>query len=260
MNMYHISYGFREPYQVLVDSELCKTAVSQKTDFAAQLAIVLQGAVKPMITQCCIHELYLQGKAQQPAVDLAKMFERRKCNHKVVIPGDDCVLSVTGDANKHRYVIATQSHGLRTKLRSIPGTPILHINRSVMVLEPPSEATMRAKALMEAKALAPSTSEAVKLRTEEPEFVRKARRGPKGPNPLSVKKKKALPAQTPKKPSSTSDNADMVKVGDKRKRDEQEDGVTRSAQPVDGDQKVMGHKRKRRRKSSRTQETASTFT
>lgn len=49
-----------------------------------------------MITQCCIHELYLQGKAQQPAVDLAKTFERRKCNHREPIPGDECLSSVVG--------------------------------------------------------------------------------------------------------------------------------------------------------------------
>lgn len=108
-----------------------------------------------MITQCCIHELYLQ-REQQTAVDLAKTFERRKCNHREPIPGDDCLASVVGrspsangneletntdylagDSNKHRYVIATQSNPLRTKLRTIPAVPIVHINRTVMILEPP---------------------------------------------------------------------------------------------------------------------------
>ena len=36
------------------------------------------------------------GKSEQPAVDLAKTFERRKCNHKEAIPGDECVSSVIG--------------------------------------------------------------------------------------------------------------------------------------------------------------------
>ena len=115
-----------------------------------------------MITQCCIHELYLQGKLQQPAVDLAKSFERRKCNHKEAIPGDECLASVIGmssnsrsshsignayegDSNKHRYVVATLSQPLRIKLREIPAVPIVHINRSVMVLEPPSDATLKSK-------------------------------------------------------------------------------------------------------------------
>ena len=114
-----------------------------------------------MITQCCIHELYLQGTSQQAAIDLAKSFERRKCNHREAIPGDECISSVigkslavgracpldvsAGDSNKHRYVVATQSHALRVKLRLIPGVPIVHINRAVMILEPPSDATLKAK-------------------------------------------------------------------------------------------------------------------
>ena len=39
-------------------------------------------------TQCSIRELYLRGRSQQPVVDLAKTFERRKFNHKEAIPGD----------------------------------------------------------------------------------------------------------------------------------------------------------------------------
>ena len=115
-----------------------------------------------MITQCCIHELYLQGTAVQPYVDLAKTFERRKCNHKEAIPGDECISSVigeyrpvyeghivdctVGDSNKHRYIVATQSQPLRSKLRAIPAVPVLHITRSVMILEPMSEISQQAKA------------------------------------------------------------------------------------------------------------------
>lgn len=53
-----------------------------------------------------------------------------------------------GETNKHRYVLATQSQELRQKLRTIPAVPIVHVNRSVMILEPPSDATLRAKALV----------------------------------------------------------------------------------------------------------------
>lgn len=120
-----------------------------------------------MITQCCIHELYIAGRSQQPAVDLAKTFERRKCNHREAIPGDDCLASVVGpysirlihnpkldayssayfegDSNKHRYIVATRSQPLRVKLRQIPAVPIIHINRSVVVLEPPSDLTIQTK-------------------------------------------------------------------------------------------------------------------
>lgn len=99
-----------------VDSEMCHIAMDAKLDLIKQFSTVLQGNVKPsesfrtpvvsfaerltsvfsVITQCCMHELYLQGKVRQPAVDLAKTFERRKCNHREAIPGDECLLSVVG--------------------------------------------------------------------------------------------------------------------------------------------------------------------
>jgi hypothetical protein len=98
-----------------VDSEMCHIAMDAKLDLIKQFSTVLQGNVKPsesfrtpvvsfaertsvfsVMTQCCMHELYLQGKVRQPAVDLAKTFERRKCNHREAIPGDECLLSVVG--------------------------------------------------------------------------------------------------------------------------------------------------------------------
>lgn len=51
----------------------------------------------------------------------------------------------SGESNKHRYVITTQSHPLRVTLRAVPGVPIVHVNRAVMILEPASDATLRAK-------------------------------------------------------------------------------------------------------------------
>ena len=105
----------------LVDSEMCETAVSQKIDFLARIESVLVGTVKisecsfhpspppppphlhlicpsgtSVITQCCIHELYIRGISHQPAVDLAKSFERRKCNHREAIPGNECIASLVG--------------------------------------------------------------------------------------------------------------------------------------------------------------------
>jgi rRNA-processing protein FCF1 len=49
-----------------------------------------------VITQCCIVELYKMGKERQPAVDIAKEFERRKCNHREAIDGLQCLESVVG--------------------------------------------------------------------------------------------------------------------------------------------------------------------
>lgn len=246
MQAYSLAFGFRQPYQVLVDSLMCKEAIDHKLELVKQLGVVLQGSVKPMITQCCIHELYLQGKAVQPAVDLAKTFERRKCNHKEAILGDDCIASVVGETNKHRYVIATQSQPLRSKLRKIPAVPVVHINRSVMILEPMSETTAEAKEKAEQAQMLPSAAEAAKVAQVKPveEPPRKKRKGPKGPNPLSVKKKKTKQAAAPTPKRTASEDAD--KTGAKRKRSEDDHTATTEATAGPG----AGHKRKRRRKGA----------
>ncbi|THH34113.1 hypothetical protein EUX98_g30 [Antrodiella citrinella] len=237
MSMYSMTFGFRQPYQVLVDSEMCKTAISAQYELVKQLNVVLQGTVKPMITQCCIHELYLQGKSEQPAVDLAKTFERRKCNHREPIPGDECLASVVGETNKHRYVIATQSDELRDKLRAIPAVPVVHMNRSVMILEPPSNATQEAKETNEEKSLHASRSEvkaASSAATAEP--PRKKHKGPKRPNPLSVKKKKTASEPSRK---SKDESQDSQTTGSKRAPD----GPAQDEPSEDA-----GHRRKRKRK------------
>lgn len=173
----------------------------------------------------------------------------------------------TGEKNKHRYVLATQSQPLRSKMRSIPAVPIVHINRSVMILEPPSDATIRAKNMVgfstlpshkgtdnsdqtEQQALMPSVTELAQIAsTSKIEDVppKKKRKGPKGPNPLSVKKKqKDAPsgAAKPKKPHDP-----LQKVGEKRKRDE--DVRPEGAEGREGfDEPTSGHKRKRRRKAA----------
>jgi len=91
-----------------------------------------------------------------------------------------------------------------------------------MILEPASDATLRAKHRAEQDALVPSTSERAILNAATPqvEHVPKKKRGPKGPNPLSVKKKKPS-VQEPKKANFASTaQGEQVEARGKRKRDE----------------------------------------
>lgn len=189
-----------------------------------------------VITQCCIHELYLQGKSQQSAVDLAKTFERRKCNHREPIRGDDCIASVVGETNKHRYVVATQSQPLRVRLRSVPAVPLVHINRAVMVLEPPSDITIKTKEAAEEQDLHLNPSELDLVGGLDADPAKRKRRGPKGPNPLSVKKKQVV--------QPSQGNVD-IKLGEKRKRD------ALDTEQINGDKMASGSgktKRRRRKK------------
>ncbi|EPS37297.1 hypothetical protein H072_9078 [Dactylellina haptotyla CBS 200.50] len=148
MTVYAQSFGFREPYQVLVDPSIIEDASKFKMDLTAGLERTLQGKVKPMITQCCIRQLYATDN--QPLITLAKTFERRRCNHSITAPALsplECLHSIVIPSeeapipNKHRYVVATDDQKIREKFREYPGVPGIHIMRSVMVLDQISGAT-----------------------------------------------------------------------------------------------------------------------
>ena len=127
----------------------------------------------------------------------------------------ECLESVVdpkgSGTNRHRYVVASQDAEVRAKMRSIAGVPLIYISRSVMILEPMAAATKDVKAKEERgkvraglKGGRASGENSVKRKREEdddgagrsavdekqaPPKKRKAK-GPKEPNPLSVKKAK----------------------------------------------------------------------
>ncbi|KAN0063501.1 hypothetical protein ACQY0O_003948 [Thecaphora frezii] len=210
MHQFQLHFGFREPYQMLIDDTFSQSLIRLKTQNPSQqFANVLCGNVKPMITQCCMVALYKLGKEHQPTVDLAKQWERRKCNHREAIEPHECIKSVIGEANKHRYVLASDSQPLRAKLRNtVPGLPMVHFTQAVMVLEPMSNLSRSKVEEIEDTKLsghapksdtssAPPTNiigaDAAPSRAGESgegEPPQKKRKGPKAPNPLSIRKPK----------------------------------------------------------------------
>lgn len=209
MNVYLHTFKFREPYQVIVDAALVLEADKISFDLIKGLNRTIQSEVKPMITQCCMQELYFSKN--QRAIDFAKTFERRRCNHppSSPLPSSECIKSIVDikGENKHRYVVATQDEVLRRHLRTVPGVPMVFMNRSVMVMEPLSKASTKVQTLVETNKLThglndpklagiqePPTEESDK--SQQPQL--KKRKGPKQPNPLSVKKKKVATEDIPK--------------------------------------------------------------
>lgn len=164
-----------------------------------------------MITQCCVEALYKLGKEVQAVTDIAKTFERRRCNHRTPLEPDACLTDVIGSTNKHRYVLAAQSKSLRTALSAIPGLPIIHFNpRGVLVLSPPSHATLKMKDAQEESrrlegadllqgvqdgenVIGAGSTATTSSSTAAAAPTKRSRA--KGPNPLSVKKKKAAPVE-----------------------------------------------------------------
>lgn len=178
LSSYILHFGFRPPFQVLIDASFAQTLSAlhlSPQEALARLSDVLQVSqlskgkvnkqnafsrgggsreegvsgndeIKLLITQCSMVELYRDeklGDLQRDAVALAKNWERRKCNHREAIPSDECLAEVIGPANRHRYIVASDSQGLRRELREkVAGVPVVHSNSSrVVVLEKMSERT-----------------------------------------------------------------------------------------------------------------------
>ena len=105
---------------------------------------------------------------------------------------------LSGPTNKHRYILAAQSRSLRQSLQTVPGVPIIHFNpRGVLVLSPPSRATLKNKdALeqerrMEGGKVLEVVEEGGNVVSGVASTSAMAKRGRvKAPNPMSVKKKK----------------------------------------------------------------------
>jgi U3 small nucleolar RNA-associated protein 23 len=217
-----------------------------------------------VITQCSIRRLYSLNSAENPErshlIDIAKSFERRKCGHHELeepLAEKECFESVAlkNRENKHRYIMAIQNRGLRMVFRDVPGVPTIIINRSVMILEPMNEASKHRRKKMEREKFlkgimdARAADNALKKRKREPEYgnggsgearnetgenegevseklKKKKERGPKGPNPLSVKKK-AADKKGSKKQAELGNSVGVTEEPGKKKRKRKHDKGTR---------------------------------
>ncbi|SPO28070.1 related to UTP23 - essential nucleolar protein that is a component of the SSU processome [Ustilago trichophora] len=144
LHQYQMQFGFREPYQLLLDDTFSLALSRYKiSDPLNQFSNVLQSKkIKPLITQCCMAALYALGKEHQSTVDMAKAWERRMCNHREAIDPQECVKQCVGAENKHRYIVASEQGELRRDLRlGVAGLPMMHFTQAVMVLEPMSPLT-----------------------------------------------------------------------------------------------------------------------
>ena len=224
MNVYLHTFKFREPFQTIVDNEIILNCEKASFDITKGLNRTIQGETKPMITQCSIEALYKTNN--QDAINIAKLFERRRCNHPPAnpIPSSECIKSIVdiNGENKHRYLVATQDKQLRNKLSKVPGVPLIYMNRSVMVMEPMSEATTTYSNSVERKKLTGGLNDLkvgkVKKQDDQTDGTEnppsKKRKGPKEPNPLSMKKKKTADTDT----KSNRDSKDNSEPKTKRRR------------------------------------------
>lgn len=141
------------------------------------------------------------GSKLHGALLVLKQYVVHQCEHKAKpVIGSKCLLSMLGLKNGKHYIVATQDRDLQSKVRNIPGVPLLYLHVKTPVLEQPSEVSIKfAKDKMfdicesEKVALEELKSKSGLESTEEKPKKKKK----KGPNPLSCKKKRIKPGALP---------------------------------------------------------------
>jgi U3 small nucleolar RNA-associated protein 23 len=160
----------------------------------------------------------ISSQTKTALLKVSRSLTLRKCNHHILedpLSTSECLSSVLDrkgkGVNKHHLVLAAQDATIRQWARQhVAGVPSVYVKRSVMVMEPMSVLSERARAgeekgkLRGLLAVDISQNDGTKKRVREGDEQgedegesetkkpKKKRKGPKGPNPLSVKKKKPL--------------------------------------------------------------------
>ncbi|PGH03768.1 hypothetical protein AJ80_08638 [Polytolypa hystricis UAMH7299] len=120
MHQYETTFGFREPYQVLVDSHFLKQVHAFKMDLEPYLERTLQGKAKPYITKCSLAAVMESSPTSRPNVRPTQLppptiLPLRYCSHNeenTPIDEASCLLSLLSPSaetkkNKEHYILAT---------------------------------------------------------------------------------------------------------------------------------------------------------
>ncbi|XP_023014405.2 rRNA-processing protein UTP23 homolog [Leptinotarsa decemlineata] len=211
------TYGFRQPYQVLVDGTFCFAALKNKINIADNIPRYLQAEIKLITTQCAIIEMENLGPKLNGALLILKNYSLHKCGHEgKPILGSKCFLSMLGKTNIEHYIVATQDRDLQSIVRNIPGVPLLYLHLKTPVLEQPSEASVKfaQEKMLGLREHEKLYFEKLKEKSGIVDEERPKKKKKKGPNPLSCKKKKKPTMNT----TSIKEGEQTVTQKKKRKR------------------------------------------
>ena len=207
------TFNFHEPLQILIDGTFCQSALEHKINIRDQLSNYLSASVKLFTTKCAVNEINSLGNSFRGGLLIIKQYKYLKCNHDNKDVAAACFLSLIGDENKKRYMLATLDQSLKLRARKIPGTPILTLANNALVLEAPSLQTKIQTNEIESSKVSPSKEEKsliAGLKAQLPSTwlgaKRHKRKVPKGPNPLSRKSTKQLKDNIAEKSSSLAKN------------------------------------------------------
>ncbi|RCI06777.1 Small subunit processome component [Rhizopus stolonifer] len=207
---YCVGFGFRPPFQVVVDGEFCKKALEKKIYVKDALPDLVGEKTRIVVTECILQDMKDKGHDFTSALILAKKFESRRCPHKdTKVSAYQCIRDLVGTDNKDHFFVASQNPKLRDRMRKIPGVPVLYVDvkHQGLGLEPMTDRSKHALKVHEEEKVKPLDKDTARLKRAllEEEAKKKEsapqhkKRKVKGVNPLAMKKKKKTPPPPKKK-------------------------------------------------------------
>jgi len=224
--LYSKVFGYRPPYQVLIDSSMCRAALRHRLNFKEAIPIILGGAVRLSVTSCTMAELRVQADEARQASEeadqivtgapfVARRLDLLRCHHGTPQSSIACISNLIKERSEQHYCVLTDEQELKESCRKSPGIPLLYLERTFVMLEAPTALTVREADSREKAKLHVSEFEKQMIKKrlgldteeEKPVESKHKRKKSKGPNPLSVKKSR-----------STREEAKMEVTKRKRKR------------------------------------------
>lgn len=193
LQVYKSSFGFSEPFSVLIDGTFAKTALDNKVKIEEQVKNYFGSNITLLTTKCVLNELFIMGKELYGAYVICKNMKLYECGHNGSKMARGCLKHIIEKGNEDKLIFATKDEKVSTYAKSKPDVPLVYIVSNTIVLDKPSDVTTEQAKINAAQTTDLTTNEQKvlkKIRAEEREInpVQNKHKKPKAPNPLSCKK------------------------------------------------------------------------
>ena len=165
---------------------------------------LLGDTVRVFTTKCVMKELRGLGAEYTATRQACKRYALHSCGHDDSSPSAaDCLISQIENANSEHFFVATQDRGLQRRAKNLPGGAVIFASVNGVHLDSPSDAQRQHEMKQEEAQQLPGQVERRSKQfndlleeDDEPQAKPHAPSGifrrnrAKGPNPLSIKKKR----------------------------------------------------------------------
>ena len=193
MGFYRSAYDFRPPFTVVLDAGVIIAAQMRGIELKTEIPKLLGGRARLVVTRYTVKELRKRGKEAKPCVAFAERLKYVSVEARGAATSAEAAVALVERGNPQKLCVCTEDFELQKQLAKLHGVPIVrlmwHGGREQFLVAPP----------LERKAADPEVAPRVELDAPPPTAAPKApplpartkprRKGPKQPNPLSMRKK-----------------------------------------------------------------------